>query len=119
MQTTVPANATVLAADLDLRGNWDTIWSAVSGDSKAPLILGIFGTIVVLFALIAFIWARRRGGGGGGGGGGGQNGRTAFLIGAMVVGALCAAPTVILPLGLGVFDLVGNICIRLVERVLG
>lgn len=112
-----PSEPVIEAAELNLRGNWDTIWSAISGDSDVTKLLGIFGTIIVIAAIVGFIWAKRRGDGGGGGGGNQHQGRTKFLIGALVVGTLMAAPSVILPLALGIADLVGNVGIRLFEKI--
>lgn len=103
------------AGEVNLRGNWDKIWSAVAGDSKATLILSIIGTIIVVFSVIMWFWAKRRRNPGSMA----EHGSSRALIGAMGVGILFVAPGILIPLCLGIFDIVANIIIRLVKPIIG
>lgn len=80
MTSSLDTRSVDIVANLNLRGDWDINWTLFASDSKVTIILGIFGTLVVIVAAVMFIWARRRGDG--------QKGRTAMLVDAMFVGAL-------------------------------
>jgi len=89
---------------IDLSGAWDTLWNSLvaEGDfGKITKLLGVIGVVIVVFAVGKYLWSK---GTGRGGGGGGQNN----IMGAVVVGALLAAPDFLLPIILQIFDVVAN-----------
>lgn len=94
--------------EIDLSGSWDKVWSAVSGDSTITTLAAIVGVILVLAAIGGFIWRKARGKGSEGAGRG--------LILTLLIGAILAAPSVVLPLLLGLADLLINTGIRLYNQ---
>lgn len=100
----------VSAGSVNLSGGWDKAWSAVSGAIPGLSgMLSIIGVILLVYAFVTWLWERRRGSGGGGGGGAGGN----KLVNYGLIGALCAAPGVIIPLFLKIFDWVANAVVAL------
>lgn len=103
---------TVMAAgDVDLAGSWETFMAAIEG-SAGPILklLGVIGVLVVVLAIVKWAWDRRRGQGGFGGG---QS--SGAIWGALLVGALLSAPTVVIPLVLEIFDVIANAAIDVFE----
>lgn len=93
--------AAVPMADVNLKGSWSTFWTAISsGFSGLNTMLSIVGVALVAIAIFKWVWDRRRQGGAG---------NHQPLWGALLVGALLCAPTVLMPLLLTVMDAVGNI----------
>lgn len=96
---------TVMQA-IDLNGSWKTFVNAVEkGTGVGPIlnVLGVVGVIIVLFAVVKWAWDRRRGGG---------MGQTGNVWGALLVGALFAAPKTIIPIFLIILDLIANAVLR-------
>lgn len=93
-----------MADEVDMAGAWDEIWSAFTGafDSDITTLLTVIGAILMIGAIIGFFWEKRRGGGGMGGQGNSK------LMWVLAVGALFAAPQVILPFLLTIADSVAN-----------
>ncbi|MGL5825514.1 MAG: hypothetical protein ACRCYU_11980 [Nocardioides sp.] len=101
----VQSGAAVLAAkDVDLSGSWKTLYDAVSGPAGPLLsLLAVVGVAIVVIALVKWAWERRRNGFSGGGG------RDSGAVwGALFVGVMLSAPTVLLPILLTVMDLIAN-----------
>lgn len=94
------AHITVMAEKVDLGGSWDTFWDAVSGPAGPILsLMGIIGVAIVVLAFGKWAWDRRRQGGGGNTGG---------LWGALLIGVLLSAPSIIIPMVLSIFDIIAN-----------
>ena len=93
---TLLEQATV-AGVTDFRGGFDNFWSTIT-DSMPGLetFMNIIGIILVLFAVISYLWQHRKGSNWGGG--------TNVMVGAAVFGAVMMAPGILLPLILGVVD---------------
>lgn len=79
-----------LVGDTKFAAGWTTFWGKVSGVSGGLLDdIAMIGMVMVVFAFGKWLWDRRRGNGGGGGGSG--------LIITIIVGAILASPTTIIP----------------------
>lgn len=93
---------------VDLAGGWNNVWGVIKGalGGFAGLLTAV-GVIVVVAALVKWLWDKRRGGGGGG---------SAAVGWAIAVGSVLAAPGLIIPLILGIFDVVANAVINLVQK---
>lgn len=103
-----------LAADtttINLKGGWTTIWTpmsnALGGVAKLMLALGV---LLVVFAVAKFFWDKRRGGGGQGAG---------AIAWTGIVGCILAAPGLLFPMLLGVFDSVANAVIKAWQAAFG
>lgn len=91
--------------DVNLKGSWSSFWGAISGGfGGLTTMLSIVGVGLVVVAIGKWVWDRRRQGGAG---------NHQPLWGALLVGALLCAPTVLMPLLLTVMDAVANIGISL------
>jgi hypothetical protein len=97
--------------EIDLSGGWTTVWNAISGPlATFTTFLTAVGVIIIVMAVLKFLWDKRRGSGGGGGGQG------ASSIGwAIALGAVLAGPNLILPLVLEVVDIFANAAINLIK----
>lgn len=88
---------------INLSSGWDQLWSAVSralGSSVTQLML-VIGVGLIAAAFIGWIWKRRRSGGGG------MQDMSAIWW-TMGIGAILAAPDLVLPLILNLVDAVVN-----------
>lgn len=100
---------------VNLAGGWDDFWGGLKG---APGFEGIaalataLGAILVVGAVLKWLWEKRRGGGGGGKGSEG-------ILWALALGAVLAAPGGLIPLLLTVLDFVANGIIGVFERTSG
>jgi len=93
---------------LNLSGAWKAFWEGISsGLGNLPMGLAIIGMLIIVAGLVKFFWDKRRGGGG----------NNSQLVWTSVVGALLAAPNLIIPLLLGILDLVVNMFVKLVKSV--
>ena len=92
---------------VDLKGGWAKVWSAI-GTALGNLagLLTAFGVIIVVFAVLKWLWDKRRGGGGQG---------NSTLGWAMGFGAILAAPGLLIPLTLGLVDVLINAVINIVN----
>lgn len=89
-------NAQILGVT-DFKGGWDRVWSTLT--SSAPgleMAMNIIGVILIIFAILSYLWQHRKGTGWGNG--------TAVIIGAAILGTALLAPAVLFPLLLGVID---------------
>ncbi len=85
---------------INLAAGWATVWNPIKA-ALGPLsaLLTAVGVLVVVAALVKWIWDKRRGGGGGG---------TSAIWWAVGVGVLFAAPDLVIPLLLGILDAIAN-----------
>jgi hypothetical protein len=102
-----PKNDPILLAtgggkgSIDLESGWSKLWGAVQGAVGAVTnLMTAVGVIIVVGAVVKYLWERRRGGGGASGGG--------PLFWSLIVGAALAAPDIIIPLLLMMCDFVAN-----------
>jgi hypothetical protein len=89
---------------VDFDGSWRQAWGAVTGAagiSGVMTLLGIAGMGIALIALISWLFERRRSGQMGGPG-------TNKLLWAVLVGAVIAAPNMLIPLVLWLMDALVN-----------
>lgn len=101
-----------MANEVNLRGSWLKFWQAVTGGYDGLInMMAIIGVALVVFALIKWAWDRRRGGSMGQG--------AQPLWGALIPGAILAAPNVILPILLQILDWLANIVLSLVQKATG
>ena len=94
------------AASVNFQSGWSTVWKSVSGAVGAQLttLLTAIGVVLVVFAIIRWLWDRRRSG---------FQGNHSGLLWTFGVGAVLAAPDVVIPLLLGLADLITNAVIGL------
>lgn len=110
MNTIALAAGVIPMADVNLRKSWSTFWKAVQGQAGPILnLLAVIGVLIVVGAIIKWAWDRRRGGGFGGGGNSGA------IWGALLVGCLLSAPSILIPMFLLLFDVVANAGIDVFE----
>ncbi|GAA2040459.1 hypothetical protein GCM10009720_21100 [Yaniella flava] len=89
-------NAQILGVT-DFKGGWDRVWSTLT--SSAPgleMAMNIIGVILIVAAILSYLWQHRKGSGWGNG--------TAIIIGAAILGTALLAPAILFPLLLGVID---------------
>ena len=91
-----------VAASVNFQSGWSTVWNSVSGAVGTQLTA--IGVVLVVFAIIRWLWDRRRSG---------FQGNHSGLLWTFGVGAVLAAPDVVIPLLLGLADLVTNAVIGL------
>jgi RsiW-degrading membrane proteinase PrsW (M82 family) len=95
---------------IDLAGSWNTAWTAISGSLGAfSSLLAVIGTLLVVFAIVGYIWERRRGGGG----------NHSKLIYTLVIGAVLSAPGVVIPALLTAIDFIVNALLSLLNGTTG
>lgn len=93
----------IMAANVDLSGAWSTFWGAVTSSAGTGLtgFLSVLGVMVLIGALVGYLWQRMRN----------RGGDSGKLLWAAAVGATLAAPGVIFPLMLGLMDMIANAAI--------
>jgi len=94
--------STIIAtASINFASSWTTFWSSISGSlGKLPTILGIIGMLLVVSAILTYLWERRRGGG--------EKGHSKILW-TILIGAILAAPSVVIPAILTIVDFIANV----------
>lgn len=94
--------STIIAtSSINFASSWTTFWSSISGSlGKLPTLLGIIGMLLVVAAILTYLWERRRGGGGGG---------HQKILWTILVGAILAAPSVVIPAILTIVDFIANV----------
>ncbi|MDQ2738008.1 MAG: hypothetical protein M3Y35_05165 [Actinomycetota bacterium] len=93
------------SASVDFKTGWSDFWSKITsaaGLTSALQLLKIVGAVLVVVAIVGWIWKKRRGGGGDNKG----------LVWTLLVGALFAAPDFIIPAILWFVDLIVNAVIK-------
>ena len=99
------------AGDINFKDGWDTLISAIesaAGSQALFTILAVAGAVIVIVAVGGTLISKRRGGSLGQG-----NGK---IVGAVIAGALLAAPKVVVPAALWLIDLVGNAVIQVMRN---
>ena len=94
---------------VDLTSGWNKLWSAISG--VAPefwVALTMIGVGLIIFATGKWALEKYTGRGG-------QGGKT--IMWALVVGCLLAAPAVLIPLMLGIFELIISLVVSLFDAI--
>ncbi|MCC3299798.1 hypothetical protein [Arthrobacter caoxuetaonis] len=100
------------ADKIDLGRGWDAAWASLTdGYPGLGSTLAFVGVAVVVLSLMQWAWAARRGR---------AQGQAAKPVwGALIIGSLLTAPTVIVPLLLGVLSTLINIVISLFRGAVG
>jgi len=100
----------IASTSINLASSWTTAWTAISGPLGAfANLLGVIGALLVVFGVAGYIWERRRGGGG----------SHQKLIYTIVIGAILAAPGVVVPSLLTAVDFIINALIGLLHGTTG
>jgi len=100
-QTTTPTNNKI-----DLAGQWDTIWKNIqssTGFSKLQTVLDIIGVLIILAAILRWLWSRRTGGGA-------DHKHVGWTL---LVGAVLMAPDLLIPALLTIADAFVNAIVGL------
>lgn len=100
----------LIASAIDLASSWTKAWTAISGPLGAfASLLGVIGALLVVFGVAGYIWERRRGGGA----------SHQKLLYTIVIGAILAAPGVVVPSLLTAVDFLINALIGLLHGTTG
>lgn len=85
---------------IDLSGGWDLLWARVWVDMPAGMtnLMLLVGTMLVVFAILKWIWGRQHG----------RGVRTSGLVWTLLIGAILAAPGAIVPIIMAGVDFVLN-----------
>lgn len=118
-ETPVPAPAPAIptlpaapADKIDLGRGWDAAWASLTdGYPGLGSTLAFIGVAIVVLSLIQWAWAARRGRG--------QGQAAKPVWGALIIGSLLTAPTVIVPLLLGILSTLINIVLSLFRGAVG
>jgi hypothetical protein len=94
------------AASVNFQSGWSTVWNSVTAAAGSQLttLMTALGVVLVVFAIVKWLWDRRRSG---------FQGNHSGLLWTFGVGAVLAAPDVIIPLLLGLADLITNAAVGL------
>lgn len=96
---------------IDLTSGWNNLWGAISGVSpEFWMAMTMIGVGLIIFATAKWAFEKYTGRGG-------QGGKT--IMWALVVGCLLAAPAVLIPLVLGVFELIISLVLSLFRTIVG
>ncbi|GAB3762657.1 hypothetical protein GCM10028864_54120 [Microlunatus parietis] len=96
---------------VNLSGAWTDFWDAVTDKGGAGLTTGAawIGLLIIIGALIVFLWRRTRGYAD-------ENGPRGWVVWAILFGAVLAAPGFLMPAILGLVDLIANTAVGLWDR---
>lgn len=103
-RTTFRSQGVLAAETVDLSHSWDQFWGSFRtavGEDLLTLITMI-GMLLVVGAILKWLWDRRRGNGGGGMGGANA------ILWTLLLGATLAAPGLLIPLFLNLLDGLAN-----------
>ncbi len=93
----------MLLTDINLESSWNTLWGNIQQSVGSLLtILGYVGMLLVVGSVLKWLWDRRRGQGGQG------FQAHSHVVYTLVLGAVLAAPDVMIPWMLGALDAVAN-----------
>lgn len=102
---------TIVPLDINLKGQWGTLWDTLkTAVPSLPTILGMLALVMVVLAIVSWLWGKRRNI---------RGGDNQPMIGAVIVAAVFAAPDLVIPLLLTVIDGIGNFVIQLGQNVVG
>ncbi len=93
--------------EIDLQGGWESFYGSLRdsmGTGLFDLLTGL-GAVIVVVAILKWVWDKRRGGA-----------RTQGVAWAILVGSILAAPGLIIPMMLGIVDTVANAFVDLFDR---
>lgn len=98
----------MLLANVNLAAGWTTVWSAIQSaiGSQVTALLTAIGVILVVGAILKWIWDRRRGGGG----------NHSHLLYTLLIGGILAAPDFIIPVILTILDTLINVIVSIGSR---
>lgn len=93
---------------VNLAGLWDQKWAEIAPGNEALLeAMGLVGLVVLVGALIMWVWRRNQG----------QSQGMTSLWPAMAIGALLSAPGVMLPAVLNIIDIVMNMVLNFLQTL--
>ena len=96
--------------DVNFSGGWDTFWGAISAELGGVMTaLTVIGTLLVVCSVLSWIWQKRRGGNAAQGLGG------VFIF--IFIGAVLAAPGLLIPGILSIIDWIANAIAALISDV--
>lgn len=91
-------------------GNLVNGWNKIVGMLDRVLVpLSIVGVIVLVLALVGYLWSKRKGGG--------NPQLTQGLLITVVIAGICASPKVIIPAFLAIFDILIDVLGRFLHLV--
>lgn len=96
----------IATTTVNLASGWSTVWTAVSGalGSKLTTLMTAIGVILVVLAILGWLWERRKGG---------MSGNHNKLLWTLLIGAILVAPNLLIPLLLNIADFIANAIINL------
>lgn len=81
----------------NLKGGWDKLWASLGSFGSLTTFLSIFGVVIVIAAIVKYVFDKRRGGG-----------NPSGLLWGLVAGGLLAAPGLVIPALLVIADALIN-----------
>lgn len=91
--------ATTTTTSINLAGSWTTFWTKISGSlGTFTNTLALVGMLLVVGAIVAYVWERRRGG----------QANHSKVLWTMLVGGILAGPNIFIPGILTLADFVIN-----------
>lgn len=103
----------ILAEEVNLKASWGKFWGDFSLAVGTQLLgmITMVGMLLVVGAVLKWLWDRRRSGGGMGGGMGGAN----TVMWTLLLGATLAAPGLLIPLFLQLLDGIANAFVSIIH----
>lgn len=97
--------------NVDFVSGWDSLWGPIrsGGNGNLIVVASAIGVLLIIVAVLGFLWKKRKGGGGGAG---------ASLGIPLTIGAILAGPNVVIPLLLRFAQFIVNIVIAVVNALL-
>jgi uncharacterized membrane-anchored protein len=91
---------------INLVNGWNTVWTSISS-ALGPLstLLTAIGAGLVAVSIVGYIWERRRG-----------TGNHSKLLWTLLIGAILAGPTFLIPMFLHIADFVANAIAHLLTK---
>lgn len=90
---------------VNFASDWTSIDTALNSALGSSLVtfLGVIGTLLIVLSVIKYFWDRRRGGAG----------NHTHLMWTLVIGAILAVPSVVMPALLTILDAVVNLFLKI------
>ncbi|MCU6481953.1 hypothetical protein [Arthrobacter sp. A2-55] len=109
---TVPPIGSADGGKIDLQAGWNDLWTSVTtGYPGIGHTMAIIGVGIAVLSLLKWSWNARHGRG--------HGAAARPVLGGLIIGAILAAPAVVIPLLLGVLSVVANIVVSLVVKASG